>query len=122
MYRHSDTNLFRLLSLLAILLVIGSFVTTAVYHFYIPSFEYRMSAMALLVLALVFQIQIFILKTSIIERRLISLTESAHNRARGRSINWSNTAMVIFQCFFWLTLLAVVASFIPDEWLRRLPI
>ena len=111
MYRQAEYRLFSILSWFAIILASAALIAVAV-HCLTPLKVWKNLAVLLLVFSFFFQIQIFMYKFTVIERRmlyLVGLSEQHFRIAEKRA----NVQLVFYFILFWIALLGVALLSIP---------
>ena len=110
MYRRVEFELINLLSWVSLTCVAGALIFVGIYCLQ-PLGPYRVLALILMLLGLFFQIQIFMYKVTVMERRmlhLVDLGEQHFKVAEKRAM----VQLVIFFLLFWAALISVIFAFL----------
>ena len=92
--------------------MIGAFSLIVIYHFYRPEIHYRDLALAFLVGATLFKLQLYMFKLEIIEKRVINLLQPGQRQGKMAG-GASNLTFMIYIIFFWITTVSVALGFLP---------
>ena len=110
MYRRTEYQLLDLLSWISLLCILSSLAALALFMF--QSLEpYRILALILMILGLVFKLQVFMYKLNVIERRMLHLVDLGEQHfivAEKRSM----VQLVLFYILFWIALIGIILAFI----------
>ncbi len=114
MYRNSDIRIFMIISTLANLLAVGAFAFGIMFHFITPLLLYRTLSVFFLALSVTFQIQLYMLKVEIIEKKMLKMMPpSAEIHAIISSTG--NMVLTLYNTLFWFALVVVAAGFVPKH-------
>lgn len=110
MYRKEEYTLMNWLTRFSVFCLAGAFLCAG-YYFYHPVYHYRNLALILLLLSLLFQVQIYMYKMSVIEKRMLHLVgpSEQHFEIAARR---SNLRIVTYFALFWAALLGIIFSFV----------
>ena len=109
MYRKAEYQLLNMLSWVSLACVAGSLALAGLYFFKLLE-PYKQFSLVLLLLSLFFELQVFMFKVTVMEKRMLHLVQvSEQHFAVGEKRK--NLQIVIFYIFFWVALLAVIFAF-----------
>ena len=110
MYRRTEYQLLDFLGWLSLICIVGSLIFLIL--FMVQSLEpYRILALILMILGLVFKLQVFMYKLNVIERRMLHLVDLGEQHfivAEKRSL----VQLVLFYILFWIAFIGVSLAFI----------
>ena len=112
MYRKSDLPVFMIISAMAFILLLGAFALIVVHHFFSPNLFYRDIAVVLLIFSFTFQVQLYMLKMEIMEKKLIKVLQTPPEVYAAIS-SGGNLAMMLYNTLFWFALVIVATAFLP---------
>lgn len=111
MYRRAEFVLFEVLSWLAFLFACLTLLTAALY--FVNSLDfYRSLSLVFLCFSFFFEVQIFMYKITVIEKRLLHLVSVSEQHFRIAKKKES-VRVVVYFFIFWAAMMAVVFSFAP---------
>ncbi|MSR77701.1 MAG: hypothetical protein EXS63_05685 [Candidatus Omnitrophica bacterium] len=113
MYRRAEYELMNFLFWVSLVCILGAMIFVGIYYFRPSDGLYRSLALIFMVLGLFFQLQIFMYKVTIMERRLLHLVGFGEQHfviAEKRD----TLQLVVFFILLWITLIGVICAFLSQ--------